>query len=87
MADSSSSQAQQNPFSKFFVEPLARTESAFAEWARLEEKSFEGGLSGLDEGTRLAKETFAYGAALAAQWRKLSLDTIKRAGDAFSTPG
>ena len=87
MADSPSSQVQQNPFAKFFGEPMAQTESAFAEWARLEEKSFEGAMSGLDESTRLAKETFAYGAALAAQWRKLSLDAIKRAGDAVSKTG
>lgn len=83
MSDNSSSHVQQATglFTKAIAEQLGRTEAAFAEYGRMEEKAMEQVRVGIDESARLSKETFAYATALMTYWRKFSLDAAKRASE------
>lgn len=69
----------ETPVEKAVNEQVARAEAAAAEYAKLEEKAVAHLCTGIDEGARLGKETLAYGAAVAAEWRRFSFDVVKRA--------
>jgi hypothetical protein len=62
---------------------IARTAAFFSEFDKLEAKAAERAEGAIEEAAKLTKETLAYNAQLAAEWRKLSLETVKRATAAF----
>lgn len=62
---------------------LARGEAMAKEWEAHEAKSYERATQMFDESARLARESLAYQQKLAADWRKLAFDSIKKAGEAF----
>ena len=57
------------------------------EVTKLETKGFEQACANVDEAARLAKESFAYTNLLAAQWRKLALDSARQVFDLTSIKG
>jgi hypothetical protein len=88
MSDTKSSQSQHaSPFTKPLADGVARAESAFAEYGKLEEKMLEHAVTGIDEAARLSKESLAYGAALMTEWRKLTLEATRRAASMMTVPG
>ena len=38
----------------------------------------------VDEAAKITKESIAYSSALAAEWRRLSLEAVKRTADMFA---
>jgi hypothetical protein len=94
MSDTPRSQSQQNPFSAsslFSPEAhMARVESFWAQLGEYEAKALEQQKAALDETHRLSRETMEYGASLAAEWRKASLDlsreAARRAAQLWSNP-
>ncbi len=52
------------------------------EWARLEQKGLEQARQAVEELGRMAQASLAYSAQLSAEWRRLSLEGARRAGEA-----
>lgn len=80
------SQVQQNPFTSFAEQNLARLEAFYGQLAEMEQKAIEQQRSAMDEGARLSRETLAYGSVLAAEWRKSSLEAMRRATQMMANP-
>mgnify|MGYP003596185373 CR=1 FL=1 len=74
-------------YKKMMDEQLSRMEAAFAESAKLEQKSAEQTRAAIDEWAKLARESLAYPATLAAEWRKIMLETTRRSFEAMSPKG
>lgn len=55
-----------------------RVQTAADEWAKLEGKGIEQAGAMVDEMSKLTKESLAYTAQLASEWRKLTLDVLKK---------
>jgi hypothetical protein len=84
MSETNRSQSQhENPFAKTAAEQLGRTEAAFAEYAKLEEQMLEQARVGIEESARLTKESLVYASSLMAQWRRFSLEAVRRTADMF----
>ena len=66
-------------------ESVARTAAFYSEFDKLDAKNIERADNAFQEAAKLAKETMVYNAQLGAEWRKQSLESIKRATSAFST--
>ena len=62
---------------------LVRVEMMQKELERIETQSAERANEAVEESTRLARESFAYSQKLGAEWRKLSLDAIKKSTEMF----
>jgi hypothetical protein len=79
MAETKTSQSQQNVFENPFVgawlEQLASLESKSAEQAKV----------AIDESAKLMKQTLEYSLKMSAEWRKLALENSRRAGE-WMTP-
>jgi hypothetical protein len=58
---------------------VARVKSITDEWVKLEGKGYEQAGAMVDEMAKLTKESLAYNAQLASEWRKLTLDAISNA--------
>ncbi len=52
------------------------------EWARFEQKGLEQARQAVDELGRMAQASLAYAAQLSAEWRRLSMEGARRAGEA-----
>lgn len=74
-----SSQVQQNAFASAAEAQLQRVEAFYAQLAELEAKALEQHKSALEESARMAREGMAFGATIAAEWRKASLEATRRA--------
>jgi hypothetical protein len=85
MSDKDSSQVQQmmNPWYRAWQEQIERWESAMTELGKVETKGFEQVCANVDEAARLTKESTAYANLLAAQWRKLALDSTRQTFEVF----
>ncbi len=59
---------------------MTRFQAATEEWARLEGQGVEQAATMVDEVSRLTRESFAYAGQLAAEWRKLTMEAMKKAG-------
>jgi hypothetical protein len=76
----------QNPFAAAFEMQIARTESFFAQMAELEAKAVSQAQRNFDEQARLARESMTYAGSLAAEWRKASLDMLRRSSEMMKSP-
>ena len=56
-------------------------EQAFGESARWEHQGMDQVKTAVDEWARLSKDTFAYWGQLSAEWRKLALETTRKAAE------
>ncbi len=86
MAAQDNTQSQQigEVWEKTVGDQVARLESFYAEVGKLESSGIAQVTAGLDEAARLAKESVAFAQQLAQQWRKLALETTRRAADLFA---
>lgn len=69
---------------KLVEEQASRVGQAFEEMGKAHSKWIEYGNTQIDEMNDLVKSQFNYVNDLAAGWRKLSLDTLKKSFDTFS---
>ncbi len=65
-------------------ESVNRASSFYDAMDKVEAKGVERIESAMSEAQKLTKETLAYNAQLAAEWRKLTFDTFTRAAKAFT---
>lgn len=65
-------------------ESMTRATSFYDVMDKVEAKGVERVETAMTEAQKLAKETLAYNAQLAAEWRKLTFDTFTRAAKAFT---
>lgn len=63
---------------------VQRALSFYTELDKLEAKGVERTAVAVDEVAVLQKETLAYGAQLAAEWRRLTIESMKQAATAFT---
>lgn len=75
MAEKTTSQAQHG--SEMF-------QNLVDEMAKLEEKGMAQARAGIDEAAKLWKESLGYAAQLNAEWRRLSLEAVRRASELVS---
>jgi hypothetical protein len=75
-----SSQAQQvvGEWNRIVSEQMTRVESSLGEMAKLESKAVAQAVTGLEEVSRIAKESLALTEKASAEWRKLFLDATRR---------
>jgi hypothetical protein len=80
------SQAQQ--FTQFWqkavADQLSRVESFYDQLGKLQSDGIAQVNANIDEATRFAKQSIAQGEQLVGQWRKLVLETARRAQEAIS---
>lgn len=71
-------------------DPFSQVAKGFSVWQKLaselETKGVERATGAIEETARLTKETFAYGAQMAAEWRKLSLEILEQTTTTLATP-
>ena len=60
---------------------VARMDAMNAEFAKLQGQALERAQEAALETTKLMKQTLEYSNALAAEWRKITLDATKKAAD------
>lgn len=65
-------------------EQVTRATSFYDAIDKVEAKSVERVETAMSEAQKLTKETLAYNAQLAAEWRKLTFDAFTRAAKAFT---
>lgn len=90
MSDTKTSQTQQAaetafPFFGMFDDQLKRWDALQKEMAKLEQRNLEQARQMIDESAKLMKETLDYSAKLSAEFRKLAVDSTRRAAAAAST--
>ena len=82
MAESmKASQVQQfaGEWNKLVAEQVTRVEAGVTELAKLEAKTFAQAVTSLEEAGRIAKESATFIEKASVEWRKLFLDTTRRA--------
>lgn len=77
------SQSQQNlrAWRNLVDDHVAGIDLAFGEAARLEAQGMERAQSAVVEMAKLSQETLVFWGRLASEWRRLSLDAIRRTAD------
>lgn len=70
-------------WTKAWKEQLGRVDSMQKEMEKIEAQTFERTVEALDESAKLTRETFAYMHKLNAEWRKVTLDSVKKAGESI----
>ncbi len=85
-ASSAASQSQQNffAFGKLTQEQLSRMGAMLEEAQKLESRMFEYGATAVDEYASLMKGTLRYAGELTNEWRRMSLESAKRAAELFT---
>jgi hypothetical protein len=86
MFDTSKTIAAFAPFTAAFEGNLARVEAFWGQVAELENKTLAQAKSNIDEQARMARESLTWMGNLSAEWRKASLEMIKR-GTQMMTAG
>lgn len=86
MSDTARSQSQHSSVVASVDAQVARLEAFYAQLGELEAKALEQTTTALDESARLSRETLAYGASLAAEWRKASLEAARRTAQLMVFP-
>jgi hypothetical protein len=72
---------------KAIEDAFGRTTSFYEEVAKADAKRSEQATQVVDEMAKLTKESFAYASALGAEWRRLSLEAMKRSTEMFHIGG
>lgn len=87
MTKSSSSQTQKeakDQVQKMVDEQIERVEAYQKDYTRLESQAYAQMSKNIDEAARLFKDGIAYNSQLSAEWRRLSLDAMRRSAALFS---
>lgn len=69
---------------KMADDSVQRAISFYTELDKLESKGVERTAVAVDEVAVLQKETLAYGAQLASEWRRLTIESMKQAASTFA---
>jgi hypothetical protein len=69
---------------KMMDEQVERMESQQKDYTRMESQAYAQLSKNIDEAARLFKDGIAYNSQLSAEWRKLSLETMRRSAAMFS---
>ena len=72
--------ASQQSWQKLMGDSMARAQSWADEYAGIERQMYDRALQAVDTWAQLAKDTISYSQQITAQARKLSLETMKKAG-------
>ena len=78
-------QAAMNGWKKIVEDTMVRMPTVFEELAKLEQRGFEQARVAIAESARLANASLDFAMQLSAEWRKMTLDTARRAAD-LATP-
>jgi hypothetical protein len=86
MSENTSSQAQQNQsiWKRLVEDQVKRAETVTAEINRLESLGLESARSVVDEAAKISRESFTYFGELSAEWRKITLESTRRAAELFT---
>jgi hypothetical protein len=86
MADQTTSQLHnvQAFWKKAFDESMTRATAFYGEMAKVDAKGTEQAGHMVDEMAKLTKESIAYASALGAEWRRASLDAMKKSTELFT---
>jgi hypothetical protein len=89
MADQVTAQVQdvQAFWKKTFEDAMGRTNAVYAEFAKLDAKSTEQAGFAVDEMAKIAKESIAYFSAISNEYRRLSLEAMKKSTEMFNIKG
>jgi hypothetical protein len=74
------------PFAAAWEGQIARVEAFWAQVAEMETKAMAQAKSNVDEQARLTRETITYAGNLATEFRKASLEMVKRTAQMMTTP-
>ena len=69
-------------WTKLSAEQIARFEQMTAQVEDLQQKAFVRACEAIDESARLMKESMTYSLKLQDEWRKITLEAGKKAGEA-----
>lgn len=76
-----------NPVADFWTKAwkdhLGRVDAMQKEMEKLESQGYERTLEALEESAKLTKESVAYFHKLNAEWRKVTLESVKKAGESL----
>jgi hypothetical protein len=79
--------AQPQQFGDFWTkamkEQLGRVETVQQEMAKLEAQGFERANESIEEAAKLTRESISYAHKLGAEWRKVSLEAMKKSTEMF----
>lgn len=70
-------------WTKAWKDHLGRVDTMQKEMERLEAQTYERTLEALDESAKMTRESVAYFQKLNAEWRKVTLEGVKKAGEQF----
>lgn len=70
---------------KAVQDTFGKTQAFYEEMAKVDASRNEQASGAIDEMAKLTKESIAYSAALGAEWRRLTLEAIKRSTEMFTT--
>ena len=85
-ADGSNPKNSGTPFDDIGAETSARMETLFAEFKAFETEQHKRAVEMVDEGARFVKASMEYGVKLSDEWRKMAVETHRRALQVFSSP-
>ena len=86
MADQTTSQVHnvQAFWKKAVDDAMGRTNAFYTEVAKMDAKGTEQAGHAVDEMAKLTKESIAYASAMGAEFRRMSLEAVKRSTDLFN---
>lgn len=89
MVEQITSQVQQGfgMWKKAWDDHVTRVNAIFGEVNKLEQKNAEQFTNAVDEVAKMTRENLAYATQLTSEWRKLSLETTKKAASFVSGQG
>ena len=84
--EKASAQGQQmkDAWNKMVTEQTDRITAMYDEFSKLETKGFEQTRNAFEETNKLFKSSLEYQMQLASEWRKLALETTRRAAEMMS---
>ena len=87
MSKTNTSQAQKeatDTMQKMIDESVERLEASQKDFTRLESQGYAQMSKNIDEAARLFKDGIAYNSQLSAEWRRLSLEAMRRSAAMFT---
>lgn len=70
-------------WTKAWKDQLGRVDAMQKEMEKVEAQGYERTLEALEESAKLTRESLAYFHKLNAEWRKITLDGLKKSGESF----
>jgi hypothetical protein len=74
-----------NPFTHLVDDQVKQVGNFYQELDRLAGENLERAQAAVDEVAKLTKESFAYGAKLAAEWRRMGLEATRKTAETMAS--